>query len=92
MLVVTRKSRNSVYHDLGRKVPYASNEDHETSCGALWYYNFENWKTEIVEEEAAVEVGKRPCMNCFKDRYTRRDVTHDRGVGFDDYTRNLAWQ
>ena len=92
MLVVTRTTKRAVYHKEGHWIRDAIAQDWISECGMLWYYRESTGCTIVLDRAEAEAEGKRPCINCFPDLYTRRDVTFNRGPGFETYTRDLAWQ
>lgn len=89
---VVVNARSQVYHKQGRLVPRAStNFDHVTPCGFLWYALDYRWQQIIVEAEAVVQK-LRPCMGCYRDRYTTNERTVDRGFMRQTTHEELRWR
>ncbi len=67
---------SQVYHAYGRYVPYGIDHKRLTPCGMFWYTNEVN--AEVVGEDEAWDLfRRRPCMHCYRHRYSTNSRTYE---------------
>lgn len=89
--VIVRSNKGGVYHDPGY-YDNARTQQRVTACGSLWYREDSHYFPKPRPLSVAQVANQRPCLKCFPDRYTKREVERDSGPGYETTKRDLAWR